>query len=487
MLGAFPWGEPGTSLEKFSGPEEWQRDILNAIAAGLLTPNQAIQLAVASGHGIGKSACVSWIILWAFTTAPDTRGVVTANTENQLKTKTWAELGKWFNLFIGRDHFVHTATALLSKDPDRDRTWRIDMVPWSEKNTEAFQGLHNQGKRLLLIMDEASAIPDQIWEVAEGAMTDADTEIIWLAFGNPTRNTGRFKECFAGGKFSAIWRTKAIDSRTISFTNKAQINKWVEVYGDDSDFIRIRVKGEFPRQGEMEFFSAEDVDAAATREAVSGRSDPLALGVDVARFGKNSSVLYPRKGRDARTLSRKRFQGLSTTQLAEKVVECYHEWKQDGTMVDGGGVGGGVVDHLRHKNFFCYEVQFGAKDDTPHAVFGSAGERYANKRSGMYGAARAWLRTGAIPADPDLITQFKAIRYILNKKDEIQLLAKEDLLDPKINPTLAEIGLDDIDAFVLTFAHALMQHDNAGGEHPHKPDGQAEFEYNPFAPERMVA
>lgn len=480
VLGAFPWGEPETQLESFTGPEDWQRDILSAIGRGLLTPNEAIQLARASGHGIGKSACVSWIILWAFTTAPDTRGVVTANTENQLKTKTWAELGKWYNLFIGREHFTLTATALLSKDPSRERTWRIDMVPWSEKNTEAFQGLHNKGRRLILIMDEASAIPDLIWEVAEGAMTDSDTEIIWCAFGNPTRNTGRFKECFPGGRFHKYWRTQSIDSREVSITNKAQIAKWAETYGDDSDFFRVRVKGEFPRQGEMEFFSAADVMEAAHRDVVINRSDPLALGVDVARYGANASVLYPRKGRDARSLPRQRFQGLSTVQLAEKVMETHISLHPDGIMVDGGGVGGGVVDNIREKHLFCYEVQFGGKDDTPHAVWGSQGERYANKRSGMYGAARAWLKTGAIPNEPELLKQFNSIRYVFNKKDEIQLVSKEDLL--KDNP---DLELDDIDAFVLTFAHALQSHADAGGDHPHKPP--VEFEYDPYDPKRMIA
>ena len=483
VLGAFPWSEPGTTLEAFSGPEDWQRDILLALGQGLLTPNQAIQLARASGHGIGKSACVSWIIIWAFTTAPDTRGVVTANTENQLKTKTWAELGKWFNLFIGREHFTLTATALLSKDPSRERTWRIDMVPWSEKNTEAFQGLHNKGKRLLLIMDEASAIPDQIWEVAEGAMTDSDTEIIWCAFGNPTRNIGRFKECFGTGRFAKFWNSASVDSRAVSITNKTRIGQWAETYGDDSDFFRIRVKGEFPRQGEMEFFSAEDIAQATVRDVSVSLGDPLALGVDVARYGKNASVLYPRKGRDARNLPRQRYQGLSTVQLAEKVFEVHTLLRPDGIMIDGGGVGGGVVDNVRQKQLFCYEVQFGAKDDTPHAVWGSQGEKYANKRSGMYGAARAWLKTGAIPPDPDLIKQFQGIKYVLNKKDEIQLISKEDLV--KDNPDLAEVGLDDIDAFVLTFAHALEAHARAGGEHPQRP--LVESEYNPFSAERMVA
>lgn len=483
VLGAFPWGETATTLAKWDGPEAWQVEVLGLIKIGLLTPNEAIQICRASGHGIGKSACVSWIILWAFTTAPDTRGVVTANTETQLKTKTWAELGKWFNLFIGRDFFYLTATALLSKDANRERTWRIDQVPWSEKNTEAFAGLHNQGKRLLLVMDEASAIPDVIHEVAEGALTDADTEIVWVMFGNPTRNTGRFKESFVGGQFAKYWNSASIDSREVSFTNKTQIARWVETYGDDSDFVRIRVKGEFPRQGEMEFFNAEEVDTAATREANCNLSDPLALGVDVARYGKNSSVLFPRKGRDARTIERQRYQGLSTVALAEKVFECHTMLRPDGIMIDGGGVGGGVVDNVRQKQLFCYEVLFGSRDDTPHTVFGSAGERYFNKRSGMYGAARAWLKTGAIPNDPNLIRQFKGIKYVLNKKDEVQLLSKEDLI--KVSPELDEVGLDDIDAFVLTFAHALEAHDRAGGDHPPKPI--VEFEYNPFDPKRMVA
>lgn len=480
VMGAFPWGEAGTFLEDQTGPNEWQTWVLTSIRDGLIDINRAIQIAVASGHGVGKSALVSWIIKWGCDTYPDCRGVVTANTEAQLKTKTWAELGKWHNLSITHDHFILTATAYFSKDPDRERTWRIDMIPWSEKNPEAFAGLHNKGKRLILIMDEASAILDKIWETAEGAMTDADTEIIWSAFGNPTRNIGRFKECFPGGAFAKYWRYRQVDSRLVPQTNKAQIAKWEEAYGEDSDFFRIRVKGQFPRMGEMEFFSSDDVEAAATREVTVHRRDPLALGVDVARFGKNSSVLFFRKGRDARMLPRQRYQGIDTVALASKIHDAWHSLQPDGIFIDGGGVGGGVVDNTRQRNLFCYEIQFGAKDDTPHFVFGSNGERYANKRSGMYGAARAWLRTGAIPDEPELKRQFKSIKFLLNKRDEIQLLSKEDLL--KDNP---DLELDDIDAFVLTFAHALEAHDRAGGEHRHDPP--VECEYDPFSKDRMEA
>jgi hypothetical protein len=476
VMGAFPWGEPGT-LEKYAGPQEWQLDVLRDIRNGLPI-DAAIQLAVASGHGIGKSALVSWIILWAFSTAPDTKGVVTANTENQLKTKTWAELGKWFNLFIARDHFKLTATALLAKDPTRERTWRIDQVPWSEKNTEAFQGLHNKGRRLLLIMDEGSAIPDLIYEVSEGALTDANTEILWLVFGNPTRNIGRFRELFDKSRHGKYWKTRQIDSREVTLTNKAQIAKWIDSYGEDSDFVRVRVKGVFPRTGEMEFITAADIDAAMSREIEVSQSDPLALGVDVARYGANDSVLYFRKGRDARSIPSQSYRGINTVELAAKVSVAFQSFRPDGIFVDGGGVGGGVVDILRNMQLFCFDVLFGGADDVGGAATGNDGEQYANKRAAMWGALRAWLRVGAIPYDPDLRAQLLAPRYGQNAKGKIQLETKEDMMRRGVPSP------DKADALALTFAYPLASHDYAGGGRPKDP---VETDYNPYDPERMAA
>jgi hypothetical protein len=124
---------------------------------------------------------------------PDTRVVVTTNTDLQLRIQTWPEVTKWHRLTINRDWFKATATAVFSAEPERERLWRADAIPWSVETTEAFAGLHNKGRRVILIFDEAPAISDKIWEVSEGALTDGETEIIWLAFGNPTRNSGRFR------------------------------------------------------------------------------------------------------------------------------------------------------------------------------------------------------------------------------------------------------------------------------------------------------
>ena len=476
VLGAFPWAEPETQLERFAGPEPWQVDILNMIRDGLPL-GKAIQLATASGHGVGKSALVAWIILWAMSTLPDTKGVVTANTETQLKTKTWAELGKWYSMFLGKEHFKLTATSLFH--PDRERTWRIDMVPWSERNTEAFAGLYNQGRRIVLIMDEASAIPDIIHETAEGALTDADTQIIWAMFGNPTRSTGRFREAFPGGRHASAWQRKQVDSRTVSFTNKDQIARWIEAYGDDSDFVRVRVKGEFPRVGEMEFIPLEAVMSACAREPESFKHDPLVLGVDVARYGDNESVIFFRKGRDAQSILPVRMRGLDVVAVASRVAECYHTYHADAIFVDGGGVGGGVVDCLRGLHVPCFDIQFGSKPDQVGFATGDEGTKYANKRAEMWGSLRAWLKGGAIPADPDLKAQLVGPTYTFNLRNEIQLEKKEDMRKRGLDsPDLA-------DALALTFAYPVAAYAHAGGLGPHEP--KVEHEYNPFAADRMAA
>ncbi len=441
--GAFPWGEEGTSLARFSGPEPWQKDNQEIIRQGL--GHGPVRVATGSGHGIGKSAEVSWLILWAMSTMARTRGVVTANTEVQLRTKTWAELGKWYNLFIGKHLFRLTPTALLPANKDLERDWRIDMVPWSERNTESFQGLHNQGKRLLLLFDEASAIPDIIWEVAQGALTDKDTEIIWAVYGNPTRSTGRFRECFSP---ASGWWTANIDSREVSFTNKEEINSWIRERGIDSDFAKIRILGQFPSVGDLEFFNVDEIDAAMAREVEPFGA--LALGVDVARFGSNFSVIFPRRGRDARSLPRRRFQGISTVDLAQKVLETSRSLRADGIFIDGGGVGGGVVDQVRHLQLHCQEVQFGGKPSR-FSEWDTQGEAYANKRAEMYGGLRSWIRTGALPNDPELRRQLLSITYTFNPKDEIILTSKEVMMrEGKPSP-------DDVDALATTFAFPLEE------------------------------
>lgn len=438
---AFAWGEG--ELSEHPGPDAWQDDILVTIGAKLragASVQEAIQIAVASGHGIGKSALVSWLILWAISTHEDTKGVVTAGTENQLKTKTWAELAKWYRLCITREWFDFTATALFAKDPQHAKTWRFDMVPWSERNTEAFAGLHNRGKRIVLIFDEASQIDDMIWEVSEGALTDADTEILWLAFGNPTRNIGRFRDCF--GRFSHRWERRQIDSRTARMTNKGQLQRWVDDYGEDSDFVRVRVRGVFPATAANALLGPEDCEAAMGRRyglEAYGHAAKI-LGVDVARQGIDRSAIVPRQGL---TVFRPKVLRIADTMLlAQEVARAATKWGADAIFVDGtGGFGAGVVDALRHLGFHPVEVQFSGRAGDP---------RYLNKRSEMYFELAAWVKGGgALPRDDDLKRELAATTYRF-QGDKFRLSEKEEIR--------AEIGEspDLADALALTFAYPVQ-------------------------------
>jgi len=453
VYAVFPWGEKGTDLERRVGPEKWQDAALTYIEQrlleGLTTPGQiiaeAIQLAIRSGHDIGKSAFVCWIILWAISTREDTKGVVTANTEKQLRLKLWSELAKWNRLFLGRALFKVTATAIQASDPEREKEWKVDAIPWSEDNTEAFQGLHNYGKRVLVIFDEASGITDKIWETVDGVMNEADTELIWIATGNPTRNIGRFRECFDPEGQGQFWHTIRVDSREVTFTNKDRIQRAIDLWGEDSDYIKVRWLGEFPEAGNAQLIPTDYILTAMSCTPQSFLYEPLILSVDVARFGDNESVLLFRRGKDARTLPMQRIRKMDTIGLGNAIVSAIASFGPDAVFIDEGGIGGGVIDFVRHLGHHVIGVNFGSAASTP-----LGGEKAYNKRAEMYLSLRTWLREGgAIENSSDLKSQLVGIEYGHSKAgknaDSIMLSPKEEM---DTSPDLA-------DALALTFAYPV--------------------------------
>lgn len=450
--GAFPWGK-GT-LKGMSGPDRWQQKHLAYLRDKLqdgASVDEVIQTAIAAGHGVGKSGEVAWVILWAISTRADTRGVVTANTDTQLRTKTWAELAKWYHLCIFRIWFELTATSIFSKQPGHDKTWRIDAIPWSESNPEAFAGLHNQGKRILVIFDEASAISNKIWEVIEGAMTDKNTQILWLCYGNPTRNTGRFFDCF--NKFRHRWWTMHVDGREAAMSNKAQIQAWLEDYGEDSDFFKVRVRGVFPSQSAMQFIPRNIVDAAISREMphVDYTRMVAILGVDVARYGDDASVIRTRFGLDSRSMPVQKFRGLNGWQLGAKVAEHYRYLKSLGVRkiiinIDVGGVGASPVDWLQQNGYPINAINFAHSPDDK--------DRYKNKRAEMWGRMRDWLSEGGcIDDDSELIADLTGVEYSYTPTNQILLESKEDMKKRGL------ASPDNADSLCLTFAVRVNEYE----------------------------
>lgn len=450
-LYAFPWGTG--ELTGMAGPRAWQREVMDEIGAHLQGPNrfQPLRIARASGHGIGKSALIGMLLKWGLDTCVDTRAVITANTEGQLLTKTSPELAKWARLAITSDWFKVNATSIVSTMPGREKSWRADLVTWSDNNTEAFAGLHNQGKRIILIFDEASGISDKVWEVALGALTDEATEIIWLAFGNPTLNTGAFRECF--GKQRNLWRTKQIDSRTVEGTNKAYLDEIVATYGEDSDVAKVRVRGMFPSASSMQFIPLGLVEDAQAREMnATLASDPVIFGVDCARFGDDESVLAIRCGRDARSRPWKRWGSMDSMTLAGDIALEADRWHPDMIFVDAGNVGAAIVDRLRQlrPDTPVMEVWFGGEGRDAELEPGIR-VRTANKRAEMWTRMRSWLRGGSIPGEERLRDDLIGPTYSFAGDDtRVQLERKKDM--KKRGLPSPDWG----DALACTFAEPVM-------------------------------
>jgi hypothetical protein len=445
---SYPWQETG-ALSDMQGPRDWQSDVMEDIRDHLSNPatrHEPLRLAVASGHGIGKSALISMIIGWAKDTCEDTRIVITANTELQLRTKTWPEVSKWNGLAITKDWWKVTKTGIFSIVGGHEESWRCDAVTWSEHNTEAFAGLHNKGKRIVIIFDEASKIADKVWEVTEGALTDEGTEIIWIAFGNPTQNTGRFRECF--GRFRNLWKTRQIDSRDVEGTNKAYLNEMVQTYGEDSDIVKVRVRGMFPSTSSMQFIGSGLVDAARHREIQHEESEPIVIGVDVARFGDDHSAIYFRQGRDARTIKPIRLHGVDTMQLAARVAQEQRLHNAAMVCVDEGGIGAGVVDRLKQMGLPVVGVQFGSKPLGAVRLLNNV--KCANRRAEMWAIMREWLDGGALTDDQQLADDLTGVEYSFNVRDEIQLERKEHMKARGL------ASPDDGDGLALTFAVPVL-------------------------------
>lgn len=427
VMTAFEWGKG--DLAGHTGPDKWQAKVLREIGAHLRSgkATKPFRLAVASGHGVGKSALVAWLILWAMSTRPHLAAVVTANTQRQLETKTWRELALWHRRAINSHWFSWSQGKFCCVN--HPNTWFVAAVPWSRERPEAFAGLH--GRHVMVIYDEASAIADEIWDVSEGAMTTPGA--MWLVFGNPTRNRGRFRDCF--GKYQRRWHRHQVDARRSRLVNKEQVAEWIADHGLDSDFIRIRVTGQFPLQGNWQFISSRLVEQARLLRGVP--LGPLVMGIDVARFGEDQTVFLLRQGEAIKKIER--HSGLDTMQVASRAAETIQRWSPAGVFIDGAGVGGGVVDRLKQLGFRVIDVNGGSKatDD----------KRFANRRAEMWSRVRDWLQAGGcLPDDNALADDLCGPEYGYDPTNRITLEKKDDMRRRGLKSP------DAGDALALTFA-----------------------------------
>ena len=434
VMYVFDWGHG--ELKEEAGPDEWQTKILKYLGDNILTINQALQIAMRSGTETGKTALIAWLILWYISTRKDPRIVVTANTGSQLSTKTWAELAKWHKMSINR-HW-HTWTATKFYNNNHPETWFAVAMPWSLENSQAFAGTH--AEYVLMIFDEASEIPDPIWEVAEGAATKPGH--IWLVFGNPSQNTGRFAECFK--KYRHRWYCVEIDARQAKKSDKGKIQQWLEDYGEDSDFFRVRVKGMEPRASSHQMFPYDLVEKAMGRQIHISQYQhaPVIIGGDIARFGDAKTVPTVRQG--LAVTFQKGYRNLDTMQNAGHFCHLMETEKADACFIDEGAMGAGVIDRCKQLGYNVIAVNFGSKATND--------KKYFNKGAEMWSEMLDWLKAGGcLPNDPELRDDLTGRQYGYDAKGRLQLETKEDMKSRGLSSP------DNADSLSLTFAYPVFK------------------------------
>lgn len=427
----YPWGEG--PLSGWEGPDWWHREIFATIKEYLESDETLpLQLAICSGHGAAKTAFMAWLMRWFMSCRASPQVVCTANTETQLMTKTWRELAKWHKLSLNRDWFEWTATSYYMKsDPE---TWKANAIPWSENNTEAFAGTHESS--VLIAFDEGSKISDKIWEVTDGVLTTKKN--IWIVCGNGTRNVGRFYDCFHKNK--KYWKTWNIDSRTCKAANKEYLTRLVESYGgEDSDQSLVRVRGGFPKSATRQLISSDAIDKSMKFEAEGWELLPKVMGVDIARFGENSSTICLRQGRKVSEIEVLPKQDLMKT--AHHVAEVIKRERPLQVFVDGSGIGAGVVDRLRQLNFPVVDVNGGNSSLNP---------RFLNKRAEMWWEMKEFIEGACeLPKDQKLKEELACVEYDYTDKGRIRLDRKSDIQE--------QYGFspDRADALAMTFAYPV--------------------------------
>jgi hypothetical protein len=491
VLFNFPWEDPNAGIQVVElppeyqkrfpgckyGPDKWACEFLDQIGDEVRkrkfdgkTPVEPLRFATVSGHGIGKSTITAWIILWIMDTRPFCRGTVTAGTADQLRTKTWAEVGKWHKLALTREWHDYSATRgnMMLKNKQNPETWFFHAQTCKEENSEAFAGQHAANSTSAYVVDEASGVPNKIYEVMAGGLTDG--EPMQFLFGNGTKNTGNFYEACEGKDSRFIARH--IDSRDVQITNKKYFADMLKDSGEDSDFFRVRCRGLFPKGGTVQFISGHEVEQAIMRPIYQDRSAPLIIGVDVADKGMHASVIYPRLGWDARSFPYKLYRNITGIQLAEKIIHEIIFFRQLGitkyhVFIDStGGYGGSPLEHLQFLGYQAVGVNFGGtcldKDN------------YRYKGDEMWGRMRDGIRTNlALPNDPEVEKQLTQREFGLILNDtKVHLETKQEM---------EERGLDspDIaDALALTFAFDVAPSEQLAGEYARGP--VAASDYDPY-------
>lgn len=388
-------------------PLPWQIELMQSVASG------ERRISVRAGHGVGKSSCCSWILLWFMFCRFPQKAVCTAPTASQLFDALFSEVKHWANKMpdVLRDQIeIFTDRIVLKGAPESSF---ISARTSSAERPEALAGIHSEN--VLLIVDEASAIPEAVYESAAGSMSGHCATTILI--GNPTRNTGLFFKTHH--QLRGDWKTmhvSCLDNRLVSQDFVEQIKS---TYGEGSNAYRVRVLGEFSLRDDDSLIAADLVDAAMSRDVALDTTQDLIYGVDVARFGSDRTVICKRRGNVVVELRH-----WSGEDLMGTVGRIVHEAKIDKPTeicVDSIGLGGGVADRLRELGLNVRDVNVSESTALNPQAY--------RLRDELWIATKDWLETRAVklPKDDELRAELIGPTYSFTSNGKIKVEGKSEM------------------------------------------------------------
>lgn len=410
-------------------PDGWQKESLEDLA---VVPKVAIK----SGQGVGKTGVEAVALLWFLTCFPYPRVVATAPTRQQLNDVLWAEVAKWQErspLLRSLLKWTKTYIYMIGNEKRWFATARTATKP------ENMQGFHEDN--MLFLVDEASGVTDPIMEAILGTLSGANNKL--LLCGNPTKVSGTFYDAFTRDR--KLYRCHTVSSMDSPRTNKENIESLIAKYGWDSNVVRVRVRGEFPKEEDDVFIGSELANQCTDRyyELPEGRGmSVVTLGVDVARFGDDETVIYENyKGR-LKIAKTRRGQDLMAT--VGDIIWAYKRILQEHpeshekiyVNIDDTGLGGGVTDRLKevkkeqklHK-LQVIPINMAEKIETDTKAGKDAAERYNNLTTHMWACLRELLKEKEIVLedDPETVAQMSVRKYTMASNGKLEIEPKKEL------------------------------------------------------------
>jgi len=428
--------EPQDKDEVFVKGEHitWQQcEILKAVEEGINGGKKRIS--VRSGHGVGKSCVLAWLVLWYLFTRPHCQIPCTAPTSDQIYDVLWKEIAKWLKKMPEdiQSYFQWTTNYIrFSESPE---TWFARAKTARKESPEALAGIHADD--VMMIVDEASGIPEEIFNVAEGALTDENILVILIS--NPTRLIGYFYDTH--NKDSDAWTCLNFNSLESPIVDNKFVNRIIEKHGEGSDEHRVRVLGEFPHEdaiddkGYVPLLKEDDLGITIDNNFDNNKN--IRLGIDPSGQGKDKTAFVIRDAFKAKVVG---LEKLSTPKsIAQKAMSIAHMYniKPENIFVDNFGAGANVAQELAMARFRCRPVNVGEQ--------GLEKDRFLNLRAEAFWGLREWLKKGGELIANEAWKELLTIRYRPNLAGKIQIMSKLDMKrDGYKSPDFA-------DALMLTF------------------------------------